>query len=172
LLLQVLLYSGVWRRQADLYVAGDRHGSIRRFCSIRMADSGYSHGSAGRKVRGRCVGSRRRDHTDRCAASGDAIHAPDHRHVLAVRDSCGECGEFPSRTAAFAGATVMVTALGVGGGSGGGPKKLGGTAEPTAAQPHRYAAIPSRRQTDSSGPKSARRIFSMTVEIVLVIFYL
>jgi hypothetical protein len=79
-------------------------------------------------------------------------------------------GEFPSRTAAFAGATVMVTALGVGGGSGGGPKKLGGTAEPTAAQPHRYAAIPCRRQTDSSGPKSARRIFSMTVEIVLVIF--
>jgi len=81
-------------------------------------------------------------------------------------------GEFPSRTAACAGATVMVTALGVGGGSGGGPKKLGGTAEPTAAQPHRYAAITSRRQTDSSGPKSARRIFPMTVEIVLVIFYL
>ena len=73
--------------------------------------------------------------------------------------------EFPSSTAAFAGATVMVTALGVGGGSGGipGPEEPGGTREPTAAQPETYAAIASRRQTDSSEPHSARGILPMEV---------
>ena len=78
--------------------------------------------------------------------------------VLFVTAAAKSC-EFPSSTAALAGATVTVTVLGVGGGSGGGPEEPVGTLEPTAAQPTTYPAITPRMQSDSVVPcEGAKRI--------------